>query len=384
MSAPARSTLTLGLVGLATTLVGIGLGRFSFTPLIPLLVEEGVATSSQAAYAATALMAGYMTGAVGAAWAARRLGARWLLRLALAGTTVALLAEVFPISILGHGSARFVTGVLGAVLMILGPALALRAAPVEGRGRVAGLTYTGIGLGIVMSGLGVPALGALGGVALAAGGLMGVALIATAFAWTRLPPAAPPATSTDGQGLSRAVLLLGAAYALDAFGYVPHTAFWSDFIASELGHGVAAGGRYWALFGLGALLGPLVVGWLAARYGFHRVLIGVMTVKASAVSLPMVSVTPVALAASSFLVGALVPGLVTVVSGRLSELVPADRLPARWGALTVAFAITQVAAGWVHSSLYEATGRYADLFPLATGALVVAIALVLIPGGRSR
>lgn len=380
MSRPTPSPLALGLVGLAATFVGIGLGRFSFTPLIPLLVAENVATSAQAAYAAAAMMVGYTVGAIGAAPLARRLGSAPMLRVALAGTALALLAEAFPIGIAGHGLARFVTGVLGAVLMVLGPALALRAAPPDGRGRVAGLTYTGIGLGIVGSGLAVPALGDWGGVTAAALGLAVAALAFGGSAWFRLPPSAPPATGVDGARLSRPVVLLGAAYALDAFGYVPHTTFWSDFIASELGRGVSAGGLHWALFGIGALLGPVVLGRLAVSYGFRRVLTGGLAVKAAAVALPMVSVTPLALGLSSVLVGALVPGMVAAVSGRLSEIVPADRLPARWGLLTAVFAVAQAASGWAHSALYGASGTYSTLFPLAAGALAIATVLVFVSG----
>jgi len=180
------------------------------------------------------------------------------------------------------------------------------------------------------------------------------------------------------------VLLLAAAYAIDAFGYVPHTAFWSDFIASELGYGVAAGGIHWALFGVGALLGPVVLGRAAGRFGFRRVLTAGFAVKAAAVGLPVVATSPIALGLSSVLVGALVPGIVASVSGRLSEIVPADRLPARWGLLTAIFAVAQALAGWAQSALYGAAGTYTVLFPLAAGALVLSTILVFASGETDR
>ena len=46
------------LAGLSATLVGIGLGRFAYTPLIPVLIDAGWFSASDAAYLGAANLAG--------------------------------------------------------------------------------------------------------------------------------------------------------------------------------------------------------------------------------------------------------------------------------------------------------------------------------------
>ena len=46
--------------------------------------------------------------------------------------------------------------------------------------------------------------------------------------------------------------------------------FLVDFIARGLGWGVTIGASFWVVFGLGAVCGPFVAGWLGDRIGFGR------------------------------------------------------------------------------------------------------------------
>ena len=68
------------LAGVCATLVGIGLARFAYTPLIPPLITEGWFAPSQAAYLGAANLAGYLAGAL----LARRMAALTAAALVLA------------------------------------------------------------------------------------------------------------------------------------------------------------------------------------------------------------------------------------------------------------------------------------------------------------
>jgi hypothetical protein len=62
--------------GLVASLVGIGLARFGYTPLLPVMIHAQWFDASQAAYLGAANLAGYLVGAFRAApWRAIRV--RW-------------------------------------------------------------------------------------------------------------------------------------------------------------------------------------------------------------------------------------------------------------------------------------------------------------------
>ena len=51
---------------------------------------------------------------------------------------------------------------------------------------------------------------------------------------------------------------------------VPHMVFLVDFVARGLGQGIAAGSHYWVLYGLGAIVGPLLTGHSPTEPGLGR------------------------------------------------------------------------------------------------------------------
>ena len=130
-------------------------------------------------------------------------------------------------------------------------------------------------------------------------------------------------------------------YGLNAVGVVPHMVFLVDFIARGLGQGLTVGARYWVIFGLGAVGGPMLAGLAADRIGFRATLRLAFLLQAGAVALVVLTDRPLALLVSSAVVGAFVPGVVPLTLGRVHELVPDEqdarphgavaRPPSRWG-----------------------------------------------------
>src|SRR6185437_2732721 len=212
------------------------------------------------------------------------------------------------------------------------------------RGIVSGAIFAGLGAGVAISGTLVPLLLRLG-LAEAWCGLGVFSAILTAAAWSGFPrdtaaPAAPPqkfALREWGGGVVAALLV---EYALNATAQVPHMVFLADFISRGLHRGIDVAGIYWVVFGVGAMVGPPVMGRLADRIGFRPTFRLGLMLEAVIIVLILVSAADAALAVSSFLMGALIPGMVTMTVGRISELV-ADpgRQRAVWAAATIGFAI---------------------------------------------
>ena len=379
------------LAGLCATLVGIGLARFAYTPLIPPLITEGWFAPAQAAYLGAANLAGYLAGALVARRMAAAAGSTPVLRAMMVLATAAFFACAFPISFFWFFLWRFGAGLAGGALMALAAPSVLSRIPAGRRGLAGGIIFTGVGLGIAASGSLVPALLRLGLFETWCG-LGALSLILTLLAWggwpgedterTAEPAAAPPDRREHLPGLAVPGLALKAlfvAYGLNAAGLVPHMVFLVDYIARGLDRGLAVGADYWVLFGLGAIVGPVLFGHLADRSGFRLALRLGFMVQAVAVALLALTVSPLWMVVSSVVVGAFVPGIVPVVLGRVHELIPGDSQAqkAAWSGATVAFALGQAGAAYGFSFLFAETGGYALLFMLGAVALVLALVIDL-------
>lgn len=388
-----RKDLPALMTGVTATLVGIGIARFAYTPLLPAVIQQGWFTASQGAYLGAANLLGYFIGAL----AAHSLSERFSPRMVI-GASFAAIALSFMLCAGAGGFVwfffwRLVSGIAGAILMVVGPSLALAATPPERRFRVGAMVFTGIGIGALLSASIVPLLlevsltatwGMLGLLCLVAG------LICDTFLRQGLtsPPATIAASPGEGGNSPKAyggvVLLVIGAYALDAIGFVPHTVFWVDYLARENELGNHAASLQWGIFGLGAVCGPLMVGALAQRVGWHHGLAIAFVAKAAAVSLPVFSLALISQSISSFMVGAMIPGIVALTSGRLAELVGPTAHKKLWGQATAAFAAAQAAAGYAMSAFYDVWGTYSPLFAISGLMLAAGFLLVLLSRGLQQ
>jgi predicted MFS family arabinose efflux permease len=375
---PVRHPLRATVAALCANLVGIGLARFGYTPLIPALIAAGWFRPSTAVYLGAANLAGYLAGALGARWIAAWAGAAAALRAAMALTTASLFACAFPLGFGWFFVWRFVSGGTGGMLMSLAAPAVMPNVPAARRGLAGGAIFTGVGLGIAASGTMVPAL-MQWGLPETWFSLGSVALVLTLLTWTSWPPGIPSAAQAPPPARSGPVLrALYVEYALNAVGLVPHMVFLVDFIARGLGRGLHAGAAYWIIFGAGALIGPLIGGHIGDRIGFRAALRIAFVIQALCVALPLVAVSSAALTLSSFVVGAFVPGIVAIAIGRTRELIPGDPAghAAAWGFCTTAFAIGQAIAGYAFSYIFAQTENgYPILFALAAAALLLALAI---------
>lgn len=376
------STWHAAVAGLSASLVGIGLGRFAYTPLIPPLIEAAWFRPSQVVYLGAANLAGYLAGALVAAPLSARLPAAHLLRAMMLLTGATFFACAIPVSFAWFLTWRFAAGLAGGVIMVLAAPTVLPSVTARRRGLVAGLIFTGVGLGIAASGTLVPLL-LRRGLVTAWCGLGGLSLILTVLAWRGWPgdAARDAGAPSSTRPMSRAVWALLVEYGLNAAGLVPHMVFLVDFIARFLHRGIAVGAGFWVVFGLGAMAGPLLAGALADRIGFRRALRLAFLLQAVAVALPAFTTATHWLLVSSAVAGAFTPGVVPLVLGRVHELLPGDPVAQRavWGCTTVAWALFQAGSAYLYSWLFgRIDGDYPLLFALGAGALFLALAIDLL------
>ena len=375
----ARATLS----GLCGSLVGIGLARFAYTPLIPAVVAAGWFSPSDAAYLGAANLSGYLLGALGARAAARAASVPWTLRGAMLFATLSFFACAQPVAFPWFFVWRFLAGVAGGFIMVLAAPAVLALVPAGHRGRVGGAIFTGIGLGIAASGVLVPPLLRVGLPATWLG-LGGVAAALTLLAWRGWPVAAAAVVEGGRQRLGLAVVTVIAEYGLNAFGVVPHMIFLVDFVARGLGRGMGAGAACWIAFGIGAMFGPSLAGALADRIGFRAALRFALFAETVAVAAPVFSTATFVLWASAAVTGAFTPGVVPLTLGRIHLALRPGSEAARsaWGAATVAWAVGQALGAQAFSVVFARTGSYVPLF--ATGAFLLLVAFLIDLAGIGR
>lgn len=122
------------MAALSANLVGIGLARFGYTPLIPALIAAGWFAPSAAVYLGAANLAGYLAGAIGARAVAARTGTPALLRGSMLATAASLLACALPLGFAWFFLWRFLSGGTGGMLMALAAPSVMPGIPVARRG----------------------------------------------------------------------------------------------------------------------------------------------------------------------------------------------------------------------------------------------------------
>jgi len=359
--------------GLCATLVGVGLQRFAYAPLLPAMVQANWLSAGAAGTLGAANFMGYLAGAALAPTIGRALGMRRALR-----TAIVLAAGCFALCAWRGGLGWFVpwrtlAGIAGGVLMVLaGPAVQGVVAPAS-RGLAAGVMFAGVGLGIAASATIVPALLPVG---LPAAWLT-LAAVASALAvlsWPRWPDVAPPPRLRLPRLRGGPTGRLVAAYALGGVAATPHMAWLPDFIARGLGQGTGAGSAYWLLYGVAAACGPALAGRIADRIGVARAYFAGTVAQAVGVGLPLVSQHMPALVLSTALGGSTTVGLTALALTRALELAGAAS-PGIWRISTVGWAAAQTITGFILAWLYTASGSHLPLFGVG---LVAALAAVLL------
>lgn len=362
----------------------MGLGRFSYSAMIPALVDGGSLDAVTAGYVGGANMLGFLLGAALSVILARRLRLQRVLIAAIAIAVVGLWASAAPLGPVWLGAWRAIIGFATGQVMVLGLAAAAQAAPLEKRTIAMTTIFVGVGSGILFGATAVPLLlgvsieAAWIGVAVA-GAL--AALIAR-WGWQSLAPVDPPQPQAEAQVPDTLPRRRGAAWTalvaasfLFSFAIVPHTIYWFDYIARDLGHGYAFASLNWTGVGVFAILGPLFVAWLAAITGTALATFLIYFVMAIGVGLPWLIQSPPALAVSTMIFGAQ-PAVSTLLGARARDLgTPAD-MPVMMRAIILSNALGSGLGGLTIPMLLDHTASYEVLF--LAGGLAFALATILL------
>jgi hypothetical protein len=408
-ASPALRPVALALAGLVSLAVAMGIGRFAFTPLLPVMLAERSVTLAGASLLASANYLGYLLGALACTfqpWIWRRFG--WpaavngpkMVRGGLVATVLLTLGMALHLP--GFWTLlRFAAGVASAVVFLYTSGwcleqLARRDVPAMGA-----LIYVGPGAGIVVSGLAASGLVWLQAPAAAGWLTFGVlAAVLTASVWgvfdARLGIASPAMAAGNGAPAALPVRagatemgLLTVAYGIAGIGYII-TATFLPVIARQALPGSAWLDLFWPLFGAGVMLGAIGASRLRAAADLRLRLAACYAIQAAGVAASLVSPT-----LAGFAIGSLLLGLpftaITFFAMQEARRIRAQQATSFMGLLTAMYGLGQIAgpplAAWlVARSATPAQGFSISLWIasglLAAGAVLYVLLARLFPVAR--
>jgi predicted MFS family arabinose efflux permease len=367
----------LALGGLISLAVAMGIGRFVYTPILPLMTESLGLTKAEAGVIASANFAGYLAGALLAATPWVRGSRRsWLVAaLVVSGLTTAMTATVSSVVFLSL--VRFVGGVASAFVLVFASSVILERLSAAGRGGLSAVHFAGVGTGIALSAAMVSLLDQMGFGWRALWTATGsISLIAVPLVIGLVPPEARGDGRTAGPGevsLTGRLLALIGAYGLFGFGYVITATFLVAIVrnGAEIRHLEPV---VWAIVGLAAI--PSVALWtvLGKRIGVFCAFAAACLVEALGVAASVLITSTFGVVLAAAFLGGTFVGITALGLVGARGLSASD--PRRVLALmTVAFSAGQIVGPALAGMLFDATGSFVLPSLLAALALVAAAAL---------
>ncbi len=382
---PVTGPWTVAVAGLVCLAVSLGIGRFAFTPLLPMMLHDGTVTLSQGGALATANYAGYLAGSLlGLVW--RTESARTA-RYALVLTVLLTCAMALPGSLALWMLWRALAGMASALVMIHATAWCMQGLTVLGRPTWIGLMFCGTGVGIVLTGMPAFAMAAMHWSARQGWACFaGVGVVLVAAIWRVLTPWPTGAVTRPGDGpgdgagdgagdggsapwLAPRALALTAAYGLAGFGYII-TATFLPVIARQAMPGSIWVDLFWPLFGVGVTIGAALVTRVGSHRDNWRMLSGLYLTQAVGVALAAAWQSTNGLALSSVLVGLPFTALIAV-SMREAHRLAGPRSPTLISLMTAIYAVGQIAGPPLAATTVARRGSFGVSLSIAAGALTV-------------
>src|SRR5690606_27807064 len=151
-SIPSRQIFIALLAGSAALVVVHSLGRFAYTPLLPLFLGDGLFSLQQGAQLATWNYIGYLLGALLAVAMATPARMRVALPTALLGNALLTLLQGLSEHYPSLAALRLLNGVSNGLVFVLAPALVLEWLAQRQRAHLSGLVYLGFAIGLLLAG----------------------------------------------------------------------------------------------------------------------------------------------------------------------------------------------------------------------------------------
>ncbi|MDA8449910.1 YbfB/YjiJ family MFS transporter [Acidovorax sp. NCPPB 3859] len=389
--------LAVALAGMAALGAAMGIGRFAFTPLLPMMLGDGVLTLAGGSWLATVNYVGYLVGALvcmALPWLAPGTARSWqgarLTRWGLAVTVLLTCGMALPLP----GTwplLRAAAGVASAVVFLNVSSWCMARLVALGQPALGGLIFCGPGLGIALTGLSASAMVSAHWRAAAGWAVFGLlCALLCALVWPVVRGAAQPAAGAPGpasaptaapaaRGGRPARALLTLAYGLAGLGYIVTATFLPVIARGVLPAGSPWPDLFWPVFGAGVALGAALSTRTPAAWDRRRLLAGCYVLQAFSIGLGLAWPGVPGFALGSLLLGLPFTAITFYALQEARRIWPAagDSFA---GLLTVAYGLGQIAGpplvAWALHHAATPQQGFAHGLAMAAGALGLGAAVL--------
>lgn len=368
------------IAGFFSLILTMGVARFSYTPLLPVMMDQTFLNNFSGGWLATINYIGYMSGALIAASISDLTLKDKLYRIGLIVAVLSTIGMALAENYILWAIMRFLAGLSSAAGLLIGSGLILNWLIKSGHRAELGIHFGGLGLGIAVS----AALAIIMKDQLdwaqqwQAFAILGTLLAIPAWLWLPRPDASSTATSnkalSDRPPRKNWMLMLYAAYFCAGFGYVVSATFLVAIVDNQ--PALKGNGSYvWLLTGLAAT--PACVIWdkIARQLGELQALLLAYGLNIIGIIIPVFTSSLAGVALSGILFGATFIGIVSLMLTMVGKFFPTK--PAKpMGKLTLSYGAAQIIAPALSGMIAEATGNYN--MPLIMVAVVMAIGMLLL------
>lgn len=359
--------------------IGLGIARFAYALVLPDMRADLAWTYADAGWMNTTNAAGYLLGALLAARSIARFGA---FRVVVAGAWACILALLLcaffrhplPLNI-----ARLLAGIGGGLTFVSGGVLAVRVAQrnPDRSAFMLGLFYAGPGLGILLSGIAVPAILYRSGPESWATAWAALAILSVPLAIGLL---AARGENTMASSVARekpryeSMLWLLPGYAVFGAGYIAYMTFMIAWVQNS---GGSAGFQalFWCTIGLATIASPWLYADILKRFRHGNAFAILTGITAIGAALPLLSEGVPLLLTSAAVFGSAFFSVVASTTAFVRRNYRPEQWAAAIGMLTIFFGIGQmlgpIATGFVNDLMENLAGG------LWTSVLLLFVAMLL-------
>ncbi len=377
------------LAGVLTIVAVLGLGRFSLGMLLPSMDADLGLGYGRMGFIGTGNFCGYLLGVLMSSTLVRRFDYRRVINVGifLVGISMVIVgrADGFWLVL----AAFFLTGIGSGLANVPVMGLVSQWFAASHRGRASGLMVSGIGLGIMITGLLIPyvnnRLGAGEGWRLN-WMILGAVVLVIAFICSLLIRNRPaelgltrvgsgtgqssgrrknPADEKPFRAGRRTLAYLGGIYFCFGFSVVIYVTFVVTSLINDYGFSEALAGRFWIWFGFAGMFSGPIFGSLSDRAGRPRTLALVYGLQSASLLLLALNPFPGSISFSIILFALCAWSVPSIMAAAIGDYLGSLRAASGFAVLTLFFSVGQISGPALAGVMAEESGSFSAAYILA-------------------